>query len=438
MNVLMLVTSDVAHDSRVLREAVALAGQGHAIHIVGKDVPAGWNPPRGITVESVSGGSGFNRPAAATASAATTVSGEAAAPKASPGAAAASALRRVARWMLLPQHRQKVWRTWNTRAEAAVADRKFDVVHAHDFNVLRLAARLADSYDARLVYDSHEWWSGRERHGRPTPLERARERRIEQQLVRRADAVLTVSDGIADRLGQWRAGGERGAEVKVVRNTFPSRRAAESAEGGSGSGSASFAADSSTKITHVGLLLRPTGVVYAGRIGPERDLETLIPAAAAAGLDAVLMGPADHEYLPRLQAAAGNVRIEPARPIDEVDDVLRRAGISVVTLTDTCENHRLALPNKVFHAVRAGIPVVAADLPELRRLVTQYGLGRLYRPSDVASMRAALEQVAADYPRLCEQVARAKADLSWERDAAVLIGVYESLAGQGTDPVSAR
>jgi len=68
MNVLMLVTSDVAHDSRVLREAVALAGQGHAIHIVGKDVPPGWNPPRGITVQSVSGGSGFNRPAAPAAS----------------------------------------------------------------------------------------------------------------------------------------------------------------------------------------------------------------------------------------------------------------------------------------------------------------------------------------------------------------------------------
>lgn len=423
MNVLMLVTTDVAHDSRVMREAVALSGQGHVIHIVGKDVPPQWNPPRGITVESVSGGSGFKPSPAAPASAAGPGAG---AQAGTPAGAVSSMPRRVVRWLLLPQHRQRVWRTWNTRAEAAVGDRKFDVVHAHDFNVLRLAARLADRDGARLVYDSHEWWSGRERHGRPTPVERARERRVEQQLVRRADAVLTVSDGIADRLGAW-----RGGKVEVVRNTFPSRRAAESAEGASGSAS-------SGEITHVSLSLRPAGVVYAGRIGPERDLETLIPAAAAAGLDAVLMGPADREYLPRIQAAAANVRIEPARPIDEVDDVLRRAGISVVTLTDTCENHRLALPNKVFHAVRAGVPVVAADLPELRRLVTRYGLGRLYRPSDVASMRAALEQVAADYPRLCDQVARARADLSWERDAAVLIGVYDSLAGQDALPESSR
>lgn len=429
MNVLMLVTTDVAHDSRVMREAVALAGQGHAIHIVGKDVPAQWIPPRGITVESVTGGSGFNRPPAAAGASAATAGAPSAA---SSRAGLSSSVRRVARWVLLPQHRQRVWRTWSANAEAAVGDRKFDVVHAHDFNVLRLAARLADSSGAKLVYDSHEWWSGRERHGRPTPLERARERRIEQELVRRADAVLTVSDGIAERLGKW-----RGGEAKVVRNTFPIRHAADSAPG-AGASEGSAAPMASSEITHVSLSLRPTGVVYAGRIGPERDLETLIPAAAAAGLDAVLMGPADHEYLPRIEAAFSNVRIEAARPIDEVDDVLRRAGISVVTLTDTCENHRLALPNKVFHAVRAGVPVVAADLPELRRLVTQYGLGRLYRPSDVASMRTALEQVVNDYPRLCEQVAQARGDLSWERDAAVLVGVYESLAGHGAVSVSTQ
>ncbi len=399
MNVLMLVMSDVAHDSRVLREAVALAEQGHVIHIVGKDVPSDWNPPRGVTVESVSGGGGLKSSSAASAS---------------PGGSS-SAVRRTARWLLLPQHRQKVWRTWCARAEAALAGRKFDVVHAHDFNVLRLAARLADRDGARLVYDSHEWWSGRERHGRPTPLERSRERRAEQQIVRRADAVLTVSDGIAERLGRWRGEAGHGGRVAVVRNTFPSLR-----------GTSLAASDE--EITHVALRQRPAGVVYAGRIGPARDLETLVPAAAAAGLDAVLMGPADREYLPRIQAAAGNVKIEPARPVDEVDEVLRRAGISVVTLTDSCENHRLALPNKLFHATRAGVPVVAADLPEMRRLVTQYGLGTLYRPGDVASMRAALEKLAAEYPRWCAQVAKAKADLSWERDAAVLVGVYESLA----------
>ena len=394
MDVLMLVISDVAHDARVLREAGCLAGNGHSVHVVGKDVPADWTPPSGVTVQSVSGGSGL-RPA-----------GNA------PGAAVASrgAVRRFARWALLPRHRQRVWRTWCDGVRAGVSGRKFDVVHAHDFNVLRLAADLAEAAGADLVYDSHEWWSGRERHGRPTPLERARERRVERRIVARAAGVMTVSPGIAERLARW-----RGAPVAVVRNTFP-------------------ILDRPQPAATAELPERPHGAVYAGRIGPARDIETLLAAAAELGLDTVLLGKTDREFLPRLRFSKGSVRIEPARPVDEVDEVLRRAGISVVTLTDTCENHRLALPNKVFHAVRAGVPVVAADLPELRRLVTDYGLGALYRPGDAASLRAALERVIWDYPAFCERVAQARAELNWEQDAKALIGVYETLA---RDAVSA-
>jgi glycogen(starch) synthase len=405
MNVLMLVMSDVAHDSRVLREAAALVEQGHAIHIVGKDVPDSWAPPAGVTAASVSGGSGLKPGGSGPGR----------------GPASASRLKRAARWALLPRHRQRVWATWCARADALLAQRgpdepAFEVVHAHDFNVLRLAARIADRTGARLVYDAHEWWSGRERHGRPTPVERYREKRAERRIVRRADAVLTVSDGIAERLGAWRAPGAQ--PVRVVRNTFPAKSGVPGT---------------------VPLADRPGGVVYAGRIGPARDLETLLPAAAAARLDTYLMGPVDREYLHRIRMAAGSVRIEPARPVDEVDDVLRRGGISVVTLTDSCENHRLALPNKLFHAVRAGVPVVAADLPELRRMVTKYGLGRLYRAGDVESLRAALDLVVAEYPRWCAQVAAARAELSWERDAAVLVGVYEAIgAGRDAAPVTAR
>ena len=405
MEVLMLVQSDVAHDARVLREARSLADEGHAIHIVGKDVPAEWVPPTGVTVESVSGGTGLKGGGAASAAGSV---GRAAGPGRSRGGLAGRA-RNAARWALLPQHRQTVWRTWNERARAAVGDRKYDVVHAHDFNVLVLAAELAERGKAHLVYDSHEWWSGRERHGRPTPLERARELRVERQIVGKADAVLTVSDGIAERLGKWRA-----TPVTVVRNTFPLEH--DGAQGQGGAHGLDPLPD------------QPRGAVYAGRIGAARDIETLLSATAALQLDTVLMGKADREFLPHLHLTDASVRIEPARPVDDVDEVLREVGISVVTLTDSCENHRLALPNKVFHAVRAGVPVVAADLPELRRLVTSYGIGALYRPGDAESMRGALEQVKTDYPGLCARVARARGELNWDQDSKELVRVYESLA----------
>src|SRR5206468_3197599 len=79
---------------------------------------------------------------------------------------------------------------------------------------------------------------------------------------------------------------------------------------------------------------------------------------------------------------------------------------------------------KLFMAVRAGVPVVASDLPALRRLVTEHGIGRLYRPGDPASLAAAVREVQASYGELTAAVARARAELAWERDAEALRGVY--------------
>jgi glycosyltransferase involved in cell wall biosynthesis len=136
------------------------------------------------------------------------------------------------------------------------------------------------------------------------------------------------------------------------------------------------------------------------------------------------MGSVDPNY--RLDL--GPVETVPERPIDEVDDTLRSYGISLVTLTNTCENHRLALPNKLFHAVRAGVPVVAADLPELRAVVTQYKLGGLYEPGNPQSLAAAVRAVIENYTTYTDGVRAAAAELNWEHDAATLVAAYADLA----------
>ena len=72
-------------------------------------------------------------------------------------------------------------RAWIDEARALARDGpRPSVVHAHDFNTLALGAELAGIANAKLVYDAHEFWSGRPRIGRPTPVHTLRERRKEQ------------------------------------------------------------------------------------------------------------------------------------------------------------------------------------------------------------------------------------------------------------------
>lgn len=386
MRVLMLVWTDVATDNRVLREAETLVAAGHSVHIVGRHVPEEFQPGPGITVSSAGGSSALKRAAGDRTSR----------PLPAPA--------RAARWVLLPTHVASAHRAWVQRARADAAGRTFDVVHAHDFTALPLGAELARERGVPLVYDTHEYWYGRPASGRPTPLVRRRERIEEARLGSTAAAVITVGQGIADQLNAlhgWR-------DVTVVRNTFPPD-------------------PGDPALRTPALPDRPTGAVYAGRIDPDRDLETVVAAAVElAPLTITLVGPVDQTYLAQLDA--GPTQVLPAVGVAEVDRLLRGAGLALVTLTGRGDNHRLAQPNKLFHAIRAGVPVVAADIEQLAQVVRQYGIGTLYRPGDAQSLAGAVREAVRRYPELLEAVGAAADELSWTRDGAALVGVYTRLA----------
>jgi glycosyltransferase involved in cell wall biosynthesis len=214
--------------------------------------------------------------------------------------------------------------------------------------------------------------------------------------------VITVGDGVAEALREaygWR-------HVVVVRNTFP-------------------IAEPPPPVA------APSAAVYAGRLGPQRDLETVAAASRTIDLPTRLIGPADETWLAGFDPGAAAV--EPALPVEAVDRVLSAAGLALVTLADGWANHRLAMPNKLFHAVAAGVPVVATDIGELARLVRAHGLGELYPAGDPAGLAGAVRRAQNRYQELTAAVRRAAPRLSWDADASVLRGVYERLAvGLGT------
>lgn len=387
MNVLMLVATGVATDTRVLREATTLAGAGHHVHVIGRSVPAGWVPPQ---VDPALGGSlsvsSFGTSSVFRAEGGASLSGRRLAPHV-----------RFARWLLLPRHRNSAFGRWCAGAVADGRTRAYDVVHVHDFNALPAGAELAKLAGVPLVYDSHEFWPGRPREYRPTPLLDRRERALERRLGGAADAVITVGDGVAEALRAaygWQ-------HVVVLRNTFPYVEPGPAPD-------------------------RPAGLIYAGRLAAYRELEVIAAASRTLELPVTLIGPSDETWLSRFDPGRAQVR-PPCSP-DEVDALLIAAGLVLVTHSDKWENHRLALPNKLFHAVRAGVPVVATDVGELAKVVRAHGLGTLYAPGDVAGLVDAVRRAVADYPALCAAVRAAAPELSWETDAARLLALYDGLA----------
>ena len=105
------------------------------------------------------------------------------------------------------------------------------------------------------------------------------------------------------------------------------------------------------------------------------------------------------------------------------------ADVGVSLLQDTCENHRLALPNKVFEYLAAGVPLVVSDLPELRRLVAspRRRLGVPRRPIRGVAAACARRWPLAATPRCASGSSRAAEALSWDVERGRLVGAYAYL-----------
>ena len=376
LRILMLALTNFELDTRVQREAQALVSAGHHVSVIAL---AGLSTGQGVEVIGVGpvsavGGGG----------------------RASKGRF--RWLKRMARWLLLPHHEARIRRSFLRPAAAAAGGLVFDVVHAHDFKTLGLGARLAASRGARLVYDSHECWTGRNHGGRPTPLQDRRDLSRERLLARGAHAVITIGPRLAD----WLRATQGLRDVRVVRNTFPDL-------GASSAPSAPRA---------------PAGVVYAGNLHAGRDLHTFAAAARSLGtaVRCVALGPGTpNRELSGLEVLA-------AVPVDAVDTLYQELGLALVPLEDNCLNHRLALPNKLFHALRAGVPVVAADLPQLRDFVSTEGVGVLYEPGNADSLVGAIRDALSRYSELAEAVRRVRERHLWDVDRGVLLDLYAGIA----------
>lgn len=223
------------------------------------------------------------------------------------------------------------------------AARDADLVHAHWLAGGAVAALARVPFVVTL--------HGSGTAGRFSDLELARRHpRLVRAVLRRARAVLCVSEALADAA---RACGAR--DVRVIRNgvAIPARVGAEA---------------------------EPAEVLFAGRLSPEKGIEELI--AATQGMNLVVAG--DGPLRDSVPSALGFV------PHDELELLYARSAVVVLP------SHREGLPLCVLEAMAHGRPVVASAVGGIPELVEDGVSGLLVPPGDVTALRAALDRLLGD------------------------------------------
>lgn len=387
----MLLHKDVTYDSRVRREASHLAAQGHAVTVLElTPVPGEQRVLDGFARRSV-------LPAAW-----------------------------VRRALPAPLYRLAFLASF----VRAIRSQRPDVVHAHDAAMLLPGLVGARLVGARLVYDAHELATSVPYRDRAWAWFVAS---IERVGIRRAAAVITVSDGIADELV---------ARYGLRRRPTVLRNVSALDEGAGGAGADDDDAGAGGLRDHLAAGAPASIVLHQGAPAVDRGCEALVGALRylPADVHVVFLGSGEPAFAARLTDLARRLGVEDRmRLIDSVElgELLawtREADVGVALLEDTCLNHRLALPNKLFEYIAAGVPVVVSDLPELRRIVNHYNIGWTATPGDARAIAQAISRALEEPhdPRLRERLAHAASELRWSQESRRLTEVYAMLADCAT------
>jgi glycosyltransferase involved in cell wall biosynthesis len=263
---------------------------------------------------------------------------------------------------------------WYERIDARIrrpleqlAGHEWDLIIAHDLQTLPIASRLT-SHRGVLV-DLHEYAPAQDV---PTlgwkVLTAPRYRWMCRTHVRRAAAVTTVSQGIAD---EYRRRFDIDATVVVNATLFHDLQISD--------------------------VTTPIRLVHSGVAAPERRLDILVEGVVKSNADVTLdfyLVDAFPDERARLAHVARNdprVHFHDAVPYAELVPLLNTFDVGVSVFPPTTFNLAWCLPNKFFDFIQARLGVIVGPSPEMERVVTQYGLGVVTEDFTPAALARSLD-----------------------------------------------
>jgi len=305
------------------------------------------------------------------------------------------------------------YKFFNIRLFIYLLFHRFDILVANDLDTLLPNFLVSKIKGLPLVYDSHEYFTGvPEIQNRP--VVKWVWKTIEKCIFPRLKNVITVSDSIA---GQYEI--EYGISPITVRNC--SHKVTNSIP---------FSRQELGVVNdHILLIIQGAG------INVDRGGEELIEAVSMiANVSLLIVGSGD--IIGILQKRITELKLEKRVklisrvPWNELMRYTKSADLGVTLDKNSNPNYNFSLPNKLFDYINAGIPVLASDLPEIRKLIEKYKCGIIIKEVSPQEIRSAIIELINNkllLSKLKNNAVKASEELNWESECEKVEALYVSV-----------
>lgn len=291
-----------------------------------------------------------------------------------------------------------------------------DILLSNDLDTLPANFLISKIKRIPLVYDSHEYFTGvPELSNRPRV--RAIWKRIESFIVPKLKYAYTVNSSIAQLYQD-----EYKVKFHVIRN-MPEVK---------------FQIRTDLDIIKRELRLpqdKSIIILQGAGINIQRGAEEAVQAMQFVE-NAILLIIGSGDVIPALKLMvvelqlSEKVKFEPKKSPSELFLYTLCADIGLSLDKDTNLNYRYSLPNKIFDYIQAGVPILASDLPEIKKIVEGYDIGYISPDHQVKNIAHLMNKMIDEKERRLtwqKNLKIASQELNWDQEKNKLLLIFKSI-----------
>lgn len=174
-------------------------------------------------------------------------------------------------------------------------------------------------------------------------------------------------------------------------------------------------------------------ILYQGAVNEARGFEYLIPAMQSVNSKLIICG--DGNFMPQLKKLItdhkleNKIELKGMLPPDEIWKISQQATIGIALAEREGLNQWLALPNKFFDYVHAGLPQLTMNYPEYIKINKQFEVAVLIDDLAPEKIADAINNLLNDdvlHSRLKDNCLKARQELNWQHEEKKVLSFYKS------------